>query len=315
MPTPLCGVPCVSLGDTGCCGCCQCVPARAPRLPRPPVRGPGSIHLPTEHFHTRGNAATAHRTPRGPQGSHPRADGIATVPVLGLSVMSHTGCPPTPCGGQMWVPPWSRSCNAPWGSRLSGPHSQSPWTVQGGTSTRDPVPGAWGRQAVRLQVVRGWPVERSGLGDSWEVPQAPEAAVGGKGFGHWRRGRQSRAEPWWWAQGAGRMPVWTGCPCGAPTPSPGPLPTAQRHPGARGDIHPGVRGAAGPLHQQPRGLQPQQVVGSGAGRSGQRHSGPDGGLTPVLPAGPPACPPASRSRPSPSSSGTARCCRCRRASR
>lgn len=52
--------------------------------------------------------------------------------------------------------------------------------------------------------------------------------------------------------------VWTGSPS---TSMPGPLPTAQCHPGARGDIQLGVRGAPGPLCQQPRCLQPQQVEG------------------------------------------------------
>ena len=84
------------------------------------------------------------------------------------------------------------------------------------------------------------------------------------------------------AQGEGQTPVWTGYTC-ASAPTPGPLPTASRHPGAHGDIQLGVCGAPGPLRQQPRGLQPQQVLGWGAGRSSQRAPRPGQGLTPCSP--------------------------------
>lgn len=62
-------------------------------------------------------------------------------------------------------------------------------------------------------------------------------------------------------------------------------------------------------------MAPSASAGSVAGGVAGGRAGRDGGLTPLLSPGPPAWPPASRSRRSPSSSGTARCCRCRPASR
>ena len=58
---------------------------------------------------------------------------------------------------------------------------------------------------------------------------------------------------------------------------------------------------------------PSSPAGGGAGRGRDRWRGtPAGpqGLTPAPPPVPPACRRASRSRPSPSSCGTATCCRC-----
>lgn len=67
----------------------------------------------------------------------------------------------------------------------------------------------------------------------------------------------------------GRRGVWEGP---TRTSTPGSLSTAQRHPGARGDVQLGVRGAPGPLCQQPRCLRAQQVAGpGGAGTAGGAH--------------------------------------------
>lgn len=110
----------------------------------------------------------------------------------------------------------------------------------------------------------------------------PESTAEGWGLCSWRRGRWSGGRGSVQRAGPARVRVWTGHSCCHTHTCP--LSAAQCHPGARGDLQLRVRGAPCPLHQQSRRLQPQQVVGPGAGaQGGSRAVAGTRGLTPVFP--------------------------------
>lgn len=157
---------------------------------------------------------------------------------------------------------------------------------------------------THVAVAGGNPACEPRLPSSGQASPAPgaEGKAGGRVAGGARAtgtagrhpGPRNRGRAGGAARGLGARSRTGGTPgCGhaapaPPRPRPAP-PTAQRHPGARGDLHPGVRGAPGPLCQQPWRLRPQQVAwpagwpaGAPAGTADSRPCCPQGRL-PGLP--------------------------------
>lgn len=232
------------------------------------------------------------RRPSGPQGSPLRTWAAPpSLPVLELSVARVTQVfflllLPMPFRGWMVLSPWSRGTVFTVGFLGRAVvacdqicHTCS-CTVAAGSGQRCLLSSCLGRSHPCNH--RGWWVHGGGrsLGELAGA-LGPQNHRHGPGVCSRRRRVEWELGVWCEAQDQ------AGCGCGRAWPAlcmhTCPLPAAQRHPGARGDVQRGVPGAPRPLHQHPRHLRPQQVVGLGG--PGAVAKAPPGtqGLTPAPP--------------------------------